>query len=82
VTVAAREFTLVTQEDCHFCARARKLLGALGVSAREVAVDSAESEELAARGIPLAFLPVLTNGERVLAYGRFSETRLKKELGL
>lgn len=82
MTVAARELTLVTQDDCHFCERAHELLGALGVSAREVAVDSTEAGELAGRGIPLAFLPVLTDGERVIAYGRFSEKRLKKEFGL
>jgi hypothetical protein len=57
VTVATRELTLVTQDDCHFCVRAHKLLAALGVSAREVAVDPTEAGELAARGIPLALLP-------------------------
>ena len=82
MTLATRELTLVTQDDCHFCERAHRLLAALGIGAREVAVDSTEAEELAARGIPLAFLPVLTDGERVVAYGRFSEGRLKKELGL
>src|SRR6266511_3566332 len=80
VTVATRELTLVTQDDCHFCERAHELLRALGVSPREVAVDSAEAEALAARGIPLAFLRVLTDGERVVAYGRFSEKRGRKEL--
>ncbi len=51
MTVATRELTLVTQDDCHFCERAHELLRALGVSPREVAVDSAEAEALAARGI-------------------------------
>jgi glutaredoxin len=82
LTVAARELTLVTTDDCHFCARAHEVLDALGVSARQVTVDSAEAEGLAGRGIPLALLPVLTDGERVIAYGRFSEKRLRKELGL
>ena len=82
MTLAVRELTLVTQDDCHFCERAHELLRALGVSASEIAVGSREAAELAARGIPLAFLPVLTDGERVVAYGRFSEKRLKKELGL
>lgn len=82
MTVAARELTLVTQDDCRFCERAHELLDALGVRPREVSVESAEAEALVARGIALAFLPVLTDGERTIAYGRFSERRLKKELGL
>jgi hypothetical protein len=41
-----------------------------------------QASELAQRGIPLAFLPVLTDGERVIAFGRFSERRLRKELEL
>ena len=35
---------------------------------------------LAARGVPLAFLPVLSDGERAIAYGRLSERRLQKDL--
>ena len=71
---------LVTADDCHFCARAHEVLARLGVHATELAVDSPEADALADRGIPLAFLPVLTDGERVIAYGRFSEKRLRKEL--
>ncbi len=74
------ELVLVTTRDCHFCERAHGVLDTLGVAAREVDVGSAEAGMLAARGIPLAFLPVLTDGERVLAYGRFSEKRLRREL--
>ena len=73
------ELILITTGDCHLCERARTVLGTLGVEAREVPVDSGEADGLAARGIPLAFLPVLTDGERVIAYGRFSEKRLRKE---
>jgi glutaredoxin len=73
---------LITTEDCHFCERAHGVLVALDVAAREVSVDSDEAAALAARGIPLAFLPVLTDGQRVVAYGRFSEKRLRKELAL
>lgn len=80
MTVAVRELALVTTADCHFCERAHVLLAALGVRTRDVAVDSPEAAALAARGIPLTFLPVLTDGERVIAYGRFSEKRLRKEL--
>jgi len=79
---AVRELLLVTGEDCHFCERAHEVLAALGVAAREIAVDSDEAATLARRGIPLSFLPVLTDGERAIAYGRFSERRLRRELGL
>lgn len=77
---SAAALVVVTQEECHFCEHAHEVLGALGVAAREINVDSAEAQALADRGIPLAFLPVLTDGERVIAYGRFSERRLRKEL--
>ena len=71
---------LVTADGCAFCARAHEVLDALGVYAREIDVGSPEAGELATRGIPLAFLPVLTDGREVYAYGRFSEKRLRKEL--
>ena len=74
------ELTLVTAIDCHLCERAHEVLEQLGVPAREVLVESVEAGALAARGIPLSFLPVLTDGERVIAYGRFSAKRLHKEL--
>lgn len=74
------ELLLVTTDDCHLCERARAVLGSLGVEVREAAVHTDEARALAARGIPLSFLPVLTDGERVIAYGRFSEQRLRREL--
>lgn len=74
------ELTLISADDCHLCERARAVLDALGVEARDVPVDSDEAAALATRGISLAFLPVLTDGERVIAYGRFSERRLRREL--
>lgn len=76
------QLVLVTKEDCEFCERAHSVLAELGVEAREIDVASDEAAELAARGLPLAFLPVLSDGERVLAYGRFSEKRLRRELRL
>ena len=82
MTVETRELLLVTTDDCHFCERAHKLLGELGVAAREIAVESDEAKALAEHGIALSFMPVLTDGERVIAYGRFSDKRLCKELGL
>ena len=72
----------VTAEDCHFCEHGRDILDQLEVERIELASDSGAAAQLAARGIPLSFLPVLTDGERVIAYGRFSEKRLRKELAL
>ena len=80
--LALDQLVLVTTSDCHFCDHAHEVLGELGLEPRELDVASAEAGKLTARGIPLAFLPVLTDGEQVLAYGRFSARRLRKELGL
>ena len=74
--------TYVTTEDCHFCEHGRAVLDELGIARREIAADSAEAEQLVAAGIPLSFLPVLTDGRRVIAYGRLSEKRLRRELAL
>jgi glutaredoxin len=79
VTVPAG-LLLVTSEDCSFCTRAQDVLAELGIEVRIVDVASDEADELARRGIPLAFLPVLTDGESVIAYGRFSSLRLAREL--
>jgi hypothetical protein len=78
----SHELLLVTGEDCHLCGHAHVVLTTLNVDAREIDVGSPEAEQLASAGIPLAFLPVLTDGKRVIAYGRLSERRLRKELGL
>ncbi len=72
----------ITAEDCHLCEHSRTVLDQLGIARRELNVASDEAMALAARGVPLSFLPVLTDGERVLAYGRFSAKRLAAELGL
>lgn len=74
--------TLVTGADCHLCKHGRDTLGALGVAYREVDVLSPEAADLAAQGVPLWFLPVLAEGTRVVAYGRLSERRLRRELRL
>lgn len=76
------ELVYVTSPDCHLCAHGRDVLSTLHLEAHEISIESDEAEALAARGVPLAFLPVLWDGERVVAYGRFSEKRLRKELGL
>ena len=77
-----RKLLLVTTADCQYCHRAHEVLESLGIVAREVDLRSDEAQRLAAIGMPLAFLPVLTDGERVIGYGRFSEKRLRKELCL
>lgn len=76
------ELLYVTGAGCHLCEHGRGVLAGLGLEVREIDVESAEAEALAARGIPLSFLPVLTDGERVIAYGRFSARRLRKEFQL
>jgi hypothetical protein len=76
------ELILITTDDCHFCERAHELLHALRVPFREISMDSPEAADLACGGLPLPFLPVLTNGKRLIAYGRFSEKHLRKELAL
>ena len=72
----------ITTEDCHLCEHGRAVLDELGVERRELADGSPEAEQLAARGIPLAFMPVLTDGDRLIAYGRLSSKHLRKQLGL
>jgi glutaredoxin len=76
------QLLLVTADDCHLCERAHEILADLGLEARELDVASGEAHRLAERGVPLSFLPVLTDGERVIVYGRFSKKRLRKELAL
>jgi hypothetical protein len=82
--VSARSFLLITAAGCHLCDHAREVLRRLGdetpLQVREVDVASGEAEGLASRGVPLAFLPVLWDGERVVGYGRLSERRLRREL--
>ena len=72
----------ITSPDCHLCERGHKLLAELGLETREIDVGSREAQALAARGLPLIFLPVLTDGERVIARSRFSSKRVRKELSL
>lgn len=76
------ELLYITAEDCHLCEHSRRVLDELGVVRRELDAASEEATALAEHGIPLTFLPVLTNGMNVIAFGRFSARRLRKELGL
>ena len=78
--MAAMGLVFITSQDCRLCSRGREVLESLDLSARTIDVTSPEAIELGARGVPLAFLPVLWDGRRVVAYGRFSERRLRREL--
>ena len=80
MTTPAGELLLVTASDCHLCEHAHEVLAELGVTARVIDVSSPDADALAAQGVPLAFLPVLTDGNEVIAYGRFSARRLRQEL--
>jgi hypothetical protein len=77
-----RELLFITTEDCHLCEHGRGVLDELGVERREISDSSEEAAALGGRGIPLSFMPVLTDGERVIAYGRLSAKRLRKEFAL
>ena len=74
-------YTLFTATGCHWCERARQMLTTLGVTYREADIYGDEAAVLAGRGVVFAFPPVLVDGLRVIAYGRFSEGRLREELG-
>jgi glutaredoxin len=73
---------LVVSADCHLCDRARALLARLGLPFREVDLEDNEAAELARRGIPVVFFPVLVDGVRVIAYGDISETELRRALSV
>ena len=75
------DLVLITSPDCHLCSHARTVLADLSLAAREIDAAGPEAEALASRGVPLAFLPVLWDGRRVVAYGRLSLRRLRKDLG-
>lgn len=76
----AANLVLISTMDCHLCAHAREVLRELDLEAREIDATSAEAQSLAREGVPLTFMPVLLDGHRVVAYGRLSLRRLKKDL--
>lgn len=77
---SVRDLVLVVSADCKLCDRARALLARIGLTYREVDLEDDEAGELARRGIPVVFFPVLVDGERVLAYGEISEGDLRRAL--
>lgn len=80
--MAERLLVLVVSADCRLCDRARTLLARLGLTFREVDLAEDEAGELARRGVPVVFFPVLVDGERVIAYGDISEAELRRVLPL
>lgn len=80
MTAPAAALLLVTAPDCHLCSHAHEVLGELRVTVRVIDVSSPDADALASQGVPLAFLPVLTDGNDVIAYGRFSTRRLRQRL--
>ena len=71
---------LLTSPDCHLCEHARAVLNELGLSWREVTSESAEGRELETTAPPMRPVLFAPDG-RVLAYGRLSLKRLRKQLG-
>ncbi|MBI5310883.1 MAG: thioredoxin family protein [Actinobacteria bacterium] len=77
------EFVLLTAHDCHLCAHGRVVLAELAAAGaiawREVNDDSDEGRGLAEKAPPLR--PVLFDGSgRVIAWGRISVKRLRRDL--
>lgn len=70
---------LLTAPDCHLCGHGAAVLDALGAPWREVSTTSPEGAELARRTPPLRPVLLAPDGE-VIAYGRLSERRLRREL--
>jgi len=80
--MAERSLVLVVSADCRLCDRARALLARFGLAFREVDLADDEAGDLARRGVPVVFFPVLVDGERVVAYGDISEAELRGALPL
>jgi glutaredoxin len=74
------DLVLVTSSDCRLCDRARALLAELGLRYREVDLADPEAGELARRGVPVVFFPVLVAGDRVVAYGAIERHDVERAL--
>lgn len=71
---------LVVSPDCTLCDRARALLDRLRIPYRELDIADDEAGDLARRGVPVVFFPVLVDGVRIVAYGDISEAELQQAL--
>jgi hypothetical protein len=73
------EFILLTATGCHLCHHAKTVLTELGLEWREVHCESKEGQQLAVSAPPMR--PVLYDSDGgLLAYGRLSLKRLRKQL--
>lgn len=75
-----RDLVLVVSADCRLCDEARALLARLCLPFREVDLGDDEAGDLARRGVPVVFFPVLVDGSRVVAYGEITEAELRRAL--
>lgn len=77
------QVTLLTQTDCEFCNRAKRILkrleGEYALSVVEVDVASPAGQRLAEQGGVLFAPGIFLDGE-LCSYGRPSERRLRREL--
>lgn len=77
------EATLLTQENCAFCDKAKEILGRLSgeypISVRELDLNSSEGQRLAWTGGVMFPPGIFLDGEP-FSYGRPSERKLKREL--
>ena len=70
---------MLTAPGCHLCGHGRVVLDAFGVDWRELSSESEEGRRLAAAAPPMR--PVLYAADgRMVAYGRLSLKRLRKQL--
>lgn len=78
----APALTLLTSHDCHLCEHSKAVLTELQAEGLlawcETADETPEGQALAAVAPPIR--PVLFYEGRVLAYGRLSDRRLRKQL--
>lgn len=76
------EVTLLTQENCAFCDKAKEILGRLSgeypISVRELDLSSPEGQKLAWHG-GVMFPPGIFLDEDPFSYGRPSEKKLRRE---
>lgn len=77
------EITLLTQENCDFCDKAKEILDRLSgeypISVRELDLNSSEGQRLAWTGGVMFPPGIFLDGES-FSYGRPSERKLKREL--
>jgi len=77
------DIVVLSQPDCHFCDEAQAILARLTpsypISIRQIALDSDQGRDLAARH-GVMFAPGIVMNGRLVSYGRLSERRLRRHL--